>query len=62
MICSGTHKGNFIDINPAGKTVTWPVIVIYGLSNGIVEDVWAEVDVLSLMQQLDTELKSEEER
>lgn len=57
MIESGTHTGDFMGTAPTGEIVTWPVIAIYRLSNGIVEEVWVELDLLSLMQRLGGEIK-----
>ncbi len=48
----GTHRGEFMDIPPTGKEIQWPVTSIYRLSDGIVEEVWIELDVLSILQQL----------
>jgi predicted ester cyclase len=56
----GTHKGEFMGIPPTGKEIQWPVTSIYRLSNGIVEEVWIELDVLNVMQHLGMELKPKE--
>jgi predicted ester cyclase len=49
-------------IPPTGKEITWPVTSIYRLSKGIVQELWIEFDILSLMQQLGMELKPKEEK
>jgi len=56
----GTHQGEFMGIPPTGREIQWPVISIYRLSGGIVHEVWIELDLLSLMQQLGMELKPKE--
>ena len=56
----GTHKGEFMGTPPTGKEIQWPVTSIYRLSNGIVQELWIEFDLLSLIQQLGMELKLKE--
>jgi predicted ester cyclase len=48
----GTHLGEFMGIPPSGKKVTWPVTSIYRLTEGIVQELWIEFDLLSLKQKL----------
>ncbi len=62
MMESGTHEGDFMGIAPTGKIAKWPTIAIYRFSEGIVEEVWVERDILSIMQQLGYELKPKEEK
>ena len=57
MIESGTHQGEFMEIAATGKTVAWPVIAIYRFSEGVVEEVWVELDLLGIKRQLGSELK-----
>ena len=61
MIESGTHEGDFMGIAPTGKTAKWPALAIYRFSNSIVEEVWVEMDILGIQQQLDIDLKPKEE-
>ena len=56
----GTHQGEFMGIPPTGKEITWPVTSVYRLSKGIVQELWIEFDILSLMEQLGMELKPKE--
>ncbi|MGD8539818.1 MAG: ester cyclase, partial [Candidatus Aminicenantes bacterium] len=56
----GTHQGEFMGILPTGRAIQWPVTSIYRLSDGIVQELWIEFDLLSLMQQLGMELKPKE--
>ena len=53
----GTHQGEFMGIPPTGREIQWPVTSIYRLSGGIVQELWIEFDLLSLMLQLGFELK-----
>ena len=57
MIESGTHEGDFMGIAPTGKIAKWPTIAIYRFSNNVVEEVWVELDMLGIQQQLAMELK-----
>ena len=56
----GTHQGEFMGIPPTGREIQWPVTSIYRLSDGIVQELWIELDLMSLMQQLSMELKPKE--
>ena len=48
----GTHKGDLMGIPPTGKQVTITAIYIVRFANGKGAEVWANTDVLGLMQQL----------
>ena len=56
----GIHQGEFMGIPPTGREIQWPVTSIFRLSDGIVQELWIEFDILSLMQQLGMELKLNE--
>ena len=60
MMESGTHEGDFMGISPTEKTAKWPTIAIYRFSNSVVEEVWVELDILGIQQQLGFELKPKE--
>ena len=62
LLDHGTHLGEFMGIPPTGREIQWPVTSIYRLSGGIVQELWIEFDLLSLMQQLGMELKPKEGR
>lgn len=48
----GTHRGEFFGIDPTGKTVSIPVMLIYRIADGKIVEHWMNADQLSLMQQL----------
>jgi len=48
----GTHKGEFIGIPPTGKQATWTEIFIWRIDGGKAVEMWAELDQMSMMQQL----------
>jgi len=48
----GTHQGPFQSIEPTGRQVTITDIVITHLATGRVIELWAQFDVLGLLQQL----------
>ena len=48
----GTHQGAFQGLPPTGKPVTFTGIDIYHIVDGKITEQWAELDALSLMQQL----------
>jgi steroid delta-isomerase-like uncharacterized protein len=47
-----THQGPFMGIPPSGNTLTMTEIHINRIAGGRIVERWAEVDRLSLMQQL----------
>ena len=48
----GTHKGEFMGIPPAGKSLTVTVIEIFRITDGKIVEQWVEADYLGMMQQL----------
>jgi predicted ester cyclase len=52
MTCEGTHQGMFMGTPPTGKRVKWSFIDINRIVDGKVVEHWAEVDTMSIMQQL----------
>jgi predicted ester cyclase len=49
---SGTHQGELFGILATGKQVSWNIIDIMTIRNGMVTEHWVVADVMSLMQQL----------
>jgi steroid delta-isomerase-like uncharacterized protein len=49
---TGTHKGDLMGIPPTGKTVRITGMDILRFEDGKIKERWAEVNALSLMQQL----------
>jgi len=48
----GTHQGALGPIPPTGKQGTVTGMVLFRLASGQVAEVWANIDVLGLLQQL----------
>lgn len=48
----GTHKGEYMGINPTGKQVTLTSVAIYRIVNDKFVEIWCEADNLGFMQQL----------
>ena len=48
----GTHKGEYMGIAPTGKQLTMPGISIIRIAGGKIVEVWAEMDMLGLLQQI----------
>ena len=49
---TGTHTGEFMDIPPTGKEVSFTGIYIARIANGKIVEHWGEEDGVSLLQQL----------
>ncbi len=49
---TGTHRGEYLGIEPTGKSVTYNEIFIFRFVDGRVAEIWGVVDVLSQLQQL----------
>ncbi|AKB82015.1 hypothetical protein MSBR3_1437 [Methanosarcina barkeri 3] len=48
----GVHKGNFMDLPATGKPITMTGIEIFRIKDGKIVELWGEVNLLGLMQQL----------
>jgi steroid delta-isomerase-like uncharacterized protein len=49
---TGTHRGEYMGIQPTGKSVTYNEIFIMRFVNGRIAETWGVVDVLSQLRQL----------
>lgn len=49
---TATHRGDFMGAPPTGKTATIASTMISRVEDGRIIEIWAIVDMLSLMQQL----------
>jgi predicted ester cyclase len=49
---TGTHTGEYMGLQPTGKSVTYNEIMIARFVNGRIAETWGVVDVLSQMKQL----------
>jgi predicted ester cyclase len=50
----GTNAGLFTEVPPTGKRITMTNIEIFRISDEKIMEVWGEVDLLRVMQQLGT--------
>ncbi len=48
----GTHRGELQGIPPTGKRVEAPGSVFYRIGGGKIVELWGQLDMMSLMQQL----------
>lgn len=48
----GVHQGPFMSTPPTGKTVAFPLIIIYRLEQGRIAQHWMLTDMLGFMQQI----------
>jgi len=48
----GIHKGNFMGLPATGKPITMSGIEIFRIKDGKIIELWGEVNLLGLMQQL----------
>jgi predicted ester cyclase len=48
----GTHRGELQGIAPTGKRVEAPGSVFYRIVDGKIVELWGQLDMMSLMQQL----------
>ncbi|NIM92186.1 MAG: hypothetical protein GTO18_00515 [Anaerolineales bacterium] len=54
----GTHNGQFFNIPPSGKEVTYPIIAIYRVENGMIAEDWHIFHSIGLWQTLIPEIGS----
>jgi steroid delta-isomerase-like uncharacterized protein len=48
----GTHNGEFMGLPPTGKAITMTGIEIFRIKDGKIAELWGEVNLMGLMQQL----------
>lgn len=51
-VMTGTHEGELFDIPPTGKQVSVDVMTHIRVEDGLITEVWGQVDQFGLMQQL----------
>lgn len=54
----GTHKGQFFNIPPSGKEVTYPILAIYRIENGMIVEDWHIFHSIGLWEQLIPEVRA----
>jgi predicted ester cyclase len=50
---TGTHQGEYMGLQPTGKSVAYKEMFILRFANDRIAETWGVVDVLSQMRQLD---------
>ncbi len=58
---SGTQRGTFMGIEPAGAAVEWQGIAIYRAADGLLVEEWSVTDTHSLLRQLGHAPRADEE-
>ena len=48
----GTHRGDFRGISPTGREVVITDVIIVRIGDGRITELWAQFDVIGLLQQL----------
>lgn len=48
----GVHRGAFMSTQPTGKTVAFPLIIIYRMDEGKIVEHWMLTDMLAFMEQI----------
>jgi predicted ester cyclase len=49
---TGTHQGEYMEVPPTGRSVTYNEIFIVRFAGGRIAETWGAVDVLSQLRQL----------
>ena len=52
IVVTGTHLGDYMGIEPTGKSIAYEEIFIFRFANGRVVETWGVVDAFSQMKQL----------
>lgn len=52
----GTHNGSFYNIPPSGKKVTYPILAIYRIEDGMIAEDWHIFHSIGLWQELIPEI------
>lgn len=52
IVVTGTHRGDYMGVEPTGKSIAYDEIFIFRFVNGRVVETWGVVDVFSQMKQL----------
>jgi len=50
---SGTHSGEYLDVQPTGNAVEWTGMAMYRIGDDEIAEVWIEEDRLGLLEQLE---------
>ena len=50
---SGTHSGEYLDVQPTGNAVEWTGMAMYRVEDDEIAEIWIEEDRLGLLEQLE---------
>jgi predicted ester cyclase len=56
---SGLHRGEFMGIPATGRRVTLKGIDLFRLVDGRIADLWQEIDLMGILQQISAPLQRE---
>jgi steroid delta-isomerase-like uncharacterized protein len=48
----GTHKGEYLGIQPTGRVISYSGVTVYELRDGKIARIWVSADLLSLLRRL----------
>ena len=51
-ICTGTHKGTFLGMEPTDQSINVTGITIFQVTEGKISELWNNWDVLTMLKQL----------
>jgi predicted ester cyclase len=51
-VFNGTHSGNFLGIEPTGRSVSFDIIDVLRVQDGRITDHWGVLNIFALMQQI----------
>jgi steroid delta-isomerase-like uncharacterized protein len=52
IVVTGTHRGDYMGVEPTGKSIAYDEIFIFRFANGRVVETWGVVDIYAQMKQL----------
>jgi steroid delta-isomerase-like uncharacterized protein len=52
IVVTGTHQGDYMGVEPTGKSIGYDEIFIFRFSDGRVVETWGVVDVYAQMKQI----------
>jgi predicted ester cyclase len=52
FVASGIHNGSFMNMPPTGRPIKMTGIEIFKIEDGKIAELWAEANLIGLMQQL----------
>jgi steroid delta-isomerase-like uncharacterized protein len=50
---SGTHSGEYLDVQPTGNAAEWTGMAMYRIEDDEIAEIWIEEDRLGLLEQLE---------